>query len=487
MRNYWFVLVALFGIPTLGAQTQLGLRTGAYAGVHAWSVNPAQGAHSALDWDVNLAGAAVFFSTNYAYLENSSLAHELGRLEESTFAFSNRMSGVPVSDELTVVQYNDTRRTYRYQSVQSILGPAFSARINEQWSVAVTTAMRVSSTGVNVPTALNYAKYDERPFDLPFVVDDLQFTAMSWREIGVGVAHRIPTYQGSLSLGMTVKHLRGYEAGFLRNRSPFQMAKIPDMSFVVDRVDVDFGYTSSNLIGRDESFELTPNGAGFGLDLGVTYALEDRDGRPVFRAGAAVIDIGGIRFNQNAVYHRVRSDMPAVQRYHDYDDLSSITELPELVDRFISSATTRDAPTYRATTNAFRIGMPSVLHLQADVRPHELFGIDALLVQNLRNDGVAIRQASLLAVTPRFEHRWGAVAVPLSLYEYDRPRVGLALRAAYLVVGTDDLGSWLFRGRLSSADAYVALRLNSFRFGRGDGLPVHRGKRRGRRQQCYRF
>ena len=489
MRNILWLLVGLLCSTSLSAQLQLGLRTENYAGVNALAINPAHGVYSELDWDVNLVGAGIFFETNYAYLDNTSLLRELNRLDVSQFALSNRMDDMPLSElgNTTVVMYKDTRRKYRYQSLQTVIGPGFMTKIGEQWSIGVSSAAKVWSNGTGIPQELNYEEYDNRPFEVEFAVDDLQFSLMSWIETGVNVAYRVPTYTGSLGLGMTVKFLRGYESGFLRNRSPFRMAKLQNMSFVVQSVDADFGYTNSNLAAGDDGFDLTGNGAGFGIDLGFTYAIEDRDGTARLRLSAALNDIGGIRFNRNAMYHRVRNDMPAVQAYDNYRDLSSVEQLPELVDRFLATTTTRDTPGLSVETNAYRIGLPSTFNLQADVRLHELFYVNTLLVQNLRDDGISVRQPSVLAVIPRFEHRWGSVAVPLSIYDYDRPRVGLALRAAYLAVGTDDLGAWLFPGELSSADVYVALKLNSFRFGKGDGLPTHRGKRNGKRQNCYRF
>ena len=361
------------------------------------------------------------------------------------------------------------------------------AKLNDQLSIGVTSAAKVWSSGANIPTELNYERYDSRPFDATFAVDDLQFSLMSWIETGVSLAYRIPTYTGSFGFGLTAKFVRGYESGFLRNRSPFLMSKQPDMSFLIESVDADFGYTTSNINAGQDGFDPTANGAGFGFDLGITYAIEDGEGTPTLRMSAALIDLGGVRFNRNAVYHRLQNDMPALQAYDNYRDLTGLQDLPELVDRFITSATTRDEPGFSIATNAFRVGLPSTFNLQADLRIHELFHINTLLVQNLRNDGISVRQPSVLAVIPRFEHRWGSVAVPLSMYDYDQPRVGLALRAAYLAVGTDDLGAWFFPGELNSGDVYVALKLNSFRLGSGDGLPTHRRKRGGKRQQCYKF
>ena len=490
MKCLWWLLLSLFSGSTLFAQLQLGLRTENYAGVNALAINPAHAVYSALDWDVNLIGAGVFFETNYAYLNESSLLRELNRLDVSQFTLSNRMEeGTPLSElaNTTVVMYKDTRRQYRYQNLQTLMGPGFMVRVNEQLAVGVRSAAKVWSSGTNIPTELNYQRYDKRPFGADFGVDDIQFSLMSWIETGVSLAYRVPTYSGSFGFGLAAKFMRGYESGFLRNRSPFLMSKQPDMSFVIESVDADFGYTTSNIDASQEGFDLTANGAGFGFDAGITYAVEDREGTPTLRLSAALNDIGGIRFNRNAVYHRLKNDMPALQRYDDYRDLSGLEDLPELVDRFIASATSRDEPGFAVETNAFRVGLPSTFNLQADVRVHELFHVNALLVQNLRNDGISVRQPSVLAVVPRFEHRWGSVAVPLSLYDYDRSRVGLALRAAYLAVGTDDLGAWFFPGQLNSADIYVALKLNSFRLGSGDGLPTHRRKRGGKRQQCYKF
>ena len=56
--------------------------------------------------------------------------------------------------------------------------------------------------------------------------------------------------------------------------------------------------------------------------------------------------------------------------------------------------------------NSFRMALPAALSLQADYGVTEHFYVNALLMQRLPNFNKAPRRGNLLAVTPRWQHRW---------------------------------------------------------------------------------
>ena len=84
-------------------------------------------------------------------------------------------------------------------------------------------------------------------------------------------------------------------------------------------------------------------------------------------------------------------------------------------------------------------------------------------------------------MTPRFETYWFEAALPISLYEYQYPQLGLSLRLGPLSIGTDKLGHWIKQSDLYGADIYfhlkVPIRYNPKCKGRSKGVRGIGGKK----------
>ncbi|MDX1667327.1 MAG: hypothetical protein R3350_08860, partial [Saprospiraceae bacterium] len=133
------------------------------------------------------------------------------------------------------------------------------------------------------------------------------------------------------------------------------------------------------------------------------------------------------------------------------------------------------------------IWLPTALSIQVDRSISEMFFLNATLVQGVPLHRTAAPRGSMLALTPRLESRWYGAALPIKLYNWDTPTVGLAMRLGFLVVGSDNLGSLFGRqAEFSGTDLYVALKVNPFGKGRKLASPV-KGKRRNSDNGCYDF
>ncbi len=65
-----------------------------------------------------------------------------------------------------------------------------------------------------------------------------------------------------------------------------------------------------------------------------------------------------------------------------------------------------------------------------------------------------------IAVIPRYEDRFFGVMIPVSLFDYKDPRIGLAVRVYSLTLGTDRLGSLLGISNFNGMDFYFSFRFN---------------------------
>src|SRR3569832_2707166 len=83
--------------------------------------------------------------------------------------------------------------------------------------------------------------------------------------------------------------------------------------------------------------------------------------------------------------------------------------------------------------------------------------INATWIQRWKRNTTEVVASNLLSITPRYEHAWFDVAIPQSLYQYDRFRMGIAFRIAGLTIGSDKLGGMLGLTDLGGMDYYASL------------------------------
>jgi hypothetical protein len=171
----------------------------------------------------------------------------------------------------------------------------------------------------------------------------------------------------------------------------------------------------------------------------------------------------------------------------DYEQFQEAEQLDDLVQLF-SQQTLGDSLASRVAEE-FNLALPGAFSIQADYAVSPFFFANATLVQRISLGGATAPRGNLLALTPRFEHRWFSASLPVSLYNWQHLRVGFAARLAFLVVGSDHLGSFVGKGDYHGTDFYIALKINPFEtnlnlFGGGGGKRRYGGKGK---VKCYDF
>ena len=71
-----------------------------------------------------------------------------------------------------------------------------------------------------------------------------------------------------------------------------------------------------------------------------------------------------------------------------------------------------------------------------------------------------MRRPALIAITPRYETRLFEINLPVSLYDFRDPAIGLAVRIYSLVIGTEKLGTFLNLTDVRGMDVYFSLGIN---------------------------
>lgn len=481
MRNLAVTLLAVALASTLFAQEQLGLRLENFAGANSLTINPAGNLNNPLKWDLNLAGGGLFFENNYAFLRETSLQRLIKHRADAQFITAMSVEGPSSGNTFIMDFFND--RAQRFINVTGfVAGPSLAVRLGNNHSVGIFTNLRSTLGSVDIPNGLSYYKYDARPFQEGFNVPKLRGALLNWSEIGLNYALKIPTHQGSLNFGINLKYLQGYEAGYIESLDAYRHTKLPGNAISLEQPNSRYGYAAHD----EASAFAKPNGRGLGADLGFTWILQDHEAGYRLKLGASLLDLGQINFNRNAQAHRFQVDSTVTVQLDDYNDFT----LPQDLDFVIKTFSEKSLGDSLATleSNSFRMALPAALSLQADYGVTEFFYVNALYMQRLPTFNIGPKRGNLLAVTPRWQHRWYSVSMPVSVYNWSKVHVGLAARLGWLVIGSDDLGGVFINQNFTGADFYFAVKVNPFELGGGDGSgPPWKRSRRGGKVKCYLF
>ncbi len=468
------------------SQEHLGLRLENYAGASSFSINPAGNLTNPLPWDINLAGAGLYLDNNYGFIKNTSVIDLWKHADEAAFIMAQNVDNNFAMDEYIVDFYDDgDKRFFSFNSF--VAGPSLAIKVHENHSLGFFTNLRASASTLDLPNEFSYYKYDSRPFFEPFSAEPFTGALITWLEVGLNYATKIPTYTGFFGAGFNLKKLTGYEAGYIENLQPWTHTKLPGDNISVGDSHGNYGLTTSNL--QESDYGLTPNGSGVGFDIGLLYVIQEYTEGYKWRFSASLLDIGFIDFDKNAQAHTTENPNTFQLNFRDFDDFEYPQEAEEIL-QFFSSEALGDSLASQ-TGDRFKLSLPTAINLQADYSFTENIYLNGLLMHRFPTGQLSPRRESLLALTPRYEHRWFSVSMPISLLNWQEVRTGLAARLGFLVIGSDKVGSLFRKADFTGSDVYFAIKFNYIHLGLNlfNRSDAGRKKRYGSRKKakCYDF
>jgi len=481
MKNLLVICSFIFS-TALFSQEQLGLRLENYAGINGVVLNPASNLTNPLRIDINLVSAGFFVENNYLFIKNTNTSDLLKNGSGAEFYNLPDFTENDLPTDGYVTDYFDDSRKRQATVLTNVMGPSFAFKIGDQHSVGLFTAARQMFSTQDIPNEFSYYKYDEIPLQEEFQVAPFVGTLMAWSEVGLNYAYKMPTADGSFGLGINVRFLQGYEGLYFKNDRTAGYTKEGGSLVDFDTPQISFGFTSSNL-DYEEDFNLQKNGNGFATDIGAVWTYEGYDDGYILKLSASLIDIGAIKFKQNAESHQVSVDNVVDVDGDVYNDLPEGQEVEAAVEIF--STQTLGNPTASLQSDNFTIALPAAFTLQADYAITPNVFINGTLVQRVPFGKVKSKRSNILAATPRFEHRWLSASLPLILYNWQDFRVGLNARLGYLIIGTDNLGSWIGKSDYTGTDIYAGLKINFSELNIGGNSSHGRKRRRNGKVKCY--
>lgn len=459
---------ALVGSKALG-QEMIGITHSNYNGIGSSLSNPSLLTNSKNYLEINLITFSFFLSNDFAYLPASD------------YTIWSAIAGhpLPVYDEkLNNFLYYKNRNQKNAIMNLRVLGPSASYQYGRH-GFAITTGFRYMITGDNVPWEMPVMAYKSLKYkplqNVNFDDYNFDLNTQGWMEIGLSYAYDVYQFMDDkISVGISLKALWGY-AGVTTQINNVDYIVLNDSTLNFKNLNAQMGYAIP-VDYKTNDFPLNDplfKGRGLGVDVGVTYtkrryidnkrfkeSCDQRYEDYIYRIGLSVLDIGRIKYKHNAQYHSF-DDVSTIWQNFDtisYDNLNQVVE--ELSDVFYGDP---DA-SYRG--NSFNIGLPMAVSLQFDYhfRRYDDFYLGAFWIQPIRFNLHTLRRPAELAIIPRYETKIVEISVPVSLYEYKYPRVGLSARFAFFTVGTEKIGTYLGLGDLNGMDIYFSFKFN---FGKG--------------------
>jgi outer membrane protein OmpA-like peptidoglycan-associated protein len=472
-------LIALFSMAIgsqLKSQDFLGYANSNYVGVTGISLQPACIVDDRMEFDMTLFGANVAAYNNYLGLKKSALKPFKGKDDQGKTQWFPTLS----NDTDFIHNSMEERENRRNKSVYSsarVNMPSFMVYCNHKNSFAFTWDLRnyVNADGVSP----ELAKLIIEQFNYPslwtintgdLTSKNLSVQQMGWAEYGLTYgrvlkednehffksAIRLKFLQGIMSSYMDIKDFR------------FNVPNDTTMNFLHSEVSYghsrNFEFEGNNV--KLKTFESYP---GIGGDIGFVYEWRpdykkfkhELDGEKdlwrrdlnkyKLRVGVSALDIGTIKFKKGNLSNNFIADF-SLFNLHKFDTIGSVTEFDSLIKLNFPAS---------APTSTYKMTLPTAFSLQVDYNIWKDFYVNmtTFMALQFKKRETKIHEYSAVSITPRWDHKWFGVFLPVQYHQLDGMRFGACLRMGPLIIGTSNLTPLVSKKSMYGADVNVLLKI----------------------------
>jgi hypothetical protein len=446
MKNaYLILIISLLSIAS-EAQDNLGIAGSTRSPVNTLWNNPSTIVDSRAFIDFQLAGISAFVKNDLVYLRG-------GELSVANF------------DTMTTVPLRKQNTPYSAFVDLQVGGPSLTFAV-KQHAFGLSTAVRMVTDVRGIPAKAH--DWAQNGFDNKNEIgkinsiNNVRTNALAWGELGFTYGTIIARQGFSMTqAAITVKKLYGFAGAGVRLDSWTYM--IQDSG----RIE------TKEFIGQYGFNDPTAgifNGEGWGADVGVTYKVRHKssedyvphspctDGDYLYRIGVSLLDVGRIKFKEPFYTNNFSQNQSSI--WEDYqgtqaDDLEDIDSLINSNFNLIEE---------NGYLTDFSMMLPAALSVQGDFNLISNFYLYGVLTYGAPwQNRLGVQRSGYLGIAPRWETKRFEASLPVSMYQYKRPQVGLCLRLNSIIIGSDDLGSFLLKKDIYGADVYVSLKYTIFK------------------------
>lgn len=411
-------------------------------------INPSSMLDAKTRLDINLFSLSAFAMNNIIYLENTSLRTYLNEKQYET----RPDFGI-----------NTNRRKHHVYNRLVFQGPGF---VFSQGDHAFGLGLGVKSyTSLrNVPgEVITGLATLTVPEDNSLKVRNLSLMSMTYGDVKLSYAYTFlkkkrEIFMGGISLS---KFIPLQAAG--SKLSNLNAELVDDTTGFVFDIDAD----NANMVADGVRFS-----SGFGIDLGFTYERMTaesfhyypnsgksncRKNYYLYKVGISLMDLGRLAFQEEELDY-----IGLKTQNYDWKRQEISQDNLNVFDQFEGDSLITEDISQSSVKKMNKVRLPSYLSLQGEYNVwNNMLYLNLTWVQRfpISSKRFGTTRANSLALTPRFETRFFEAALPLSLYEYRYPQMGLMFRFWFLSIGTDKLLTLLVDSDVYGADIYFALKI----------------------------
>ena len=450
MKKIILFWCSLFFIPTFAQDHFSGITTSKRVGILNASLNPSELSNLDSRIEVQLMSFSLNVSNNK--IGFSDIANR-NNLEDLIFKGTG-----PVS----------------FNVDSEILLPGVALKILN-WGFAITTVGHIKTSVADVdPTmgdafingALNSVTSGTTTISN---TNNQRINAVTWGELGFSASHKIfENERNKISGGVNLKLLfpgsyanigaSNFQGTFTTNTTdPFStdFGKI-NLTKAIGNLNIAYtgGLADSFSNTSDYTKALFGNINGMAVDLGVNYQLKGDGKSYKLKIGAAIKNIGRMTFkgdnNYSKNYELKIDDTPLDLKV--FENVSGIKEIETAFGSYLSVAETK---------KEFKVKLPTVLNLYADVKVISKLNVTLFLQQKMNSDSAndQITSQNIFSVTPRVSLGFFEAYMPIGVNEVSGTTAGLGFRLGGFFLGSNSILTAI-TNNCKQADFYTG-----FRFG----------------------
>ena len=463
----WLV-ISFFALqaPQSSAQEMFGMTLGNYNALTGSLLNPAIMTNTRNYFELNVFSFHVFANNDAMYIPASDIS--FWRLWDENQEYPT------YGEKNNSFQIYGGRNPKMMVADVRMLGPSAMFQ-RDRHAFALTTGVRVFTSANDIPYEIPVFGYESLQYEpmqnVNFDDYNIDVSTMTWMEIGLSYAYDIYQYlDNQVTVGVSARKLWGY-AGVTAKINNANYIVLNDSTINLKNLNGDLGF-SVPVDYNNNDYPITDpffRGGGFGFDIGVVYTKRSyvdykRFTKPCaqryedyeYRIGLSILDIGRVKFTDNAQVHSYDDVSVFWQNF----DTTSYSNINQMMGEFSEVFYGDPDASYRG--NQMKIGLPMAVSLQFDYRVKRADNvyIAAVWVQPVRFNRNTLRRPALISIVPRYELRNLEFNLPITLYEYEYPRIGFSARLSFFTIGTERLGTYFGLADLNGMDLYFSLKFN---------------------------
>ena len=476
----WILLLVC--LPSvLFAQEQYGAAFSNYTPTNSVFLNPSSMLDAKTWLDIHIVGAGTYTNNNFVSLNNTNWVRVI------------RTEGEGIDED--DIEYHQNKRKYHAYN------RTFAQVLSAVWSQGDHAAglffnVRSYTSARGIPDYAGQFIENGVPeytpqHNIDYSLKNVYVSSVNYGEIQLSYAYTFYKKRRDMLMGgISVKKFLSIGGA---------AANVYNLDFNV-RNDVLLSVFELNADGMVTPEPQLYTKGGMGLDLGFTYQKMMGDCSSYYpnskkmgcrylpykyKLGFSIMDIGSVKFEEESVQF-------AGYSFQSYEWLNYTDEDVDEDNILNVFQNQEDDITEGRVKKPYKIHLPTYISVQGD---YNLWAsrvyANAAIVQALpiSRNKFGARRANSLMVGVRYESRIFDVSIPLSLYEYRTPQIGLAVRIYCLTIGTDKLFHLMGNSKLYGGDIYAHLKIPIFyhpkcRAHKRGGRDYDAGKIRRRKDGC---